>query len=383
MTQDGSLYFVYGDGQGIAAKSSSNMTSWSDESTGVFTTTPSWIATAVPGFTGYFWAPDVAYFNGSYHLYYAASDWGTIDSAIGVATSPTLNPSSSNYGFVDQGKVVQSNANAGPNVYTTGFNAIDPSVLVATNGNVWMSFGSYSSGILVTQLDPTTGKRLNTNSLSATLVSNNGGGGWGSSEEASDLVQHGSYYYLFVNEGGCCSGVDSTYNIIMGRSTSPTGPFLDKNGVNMVNGGGTMFLADNGKFIGPGQFGDFTDSGGQDWFSYHYYNGDAVGPTLAIQKLYWTSDGWPSAQAVNPDWSGSSSGNWSQSGNWYLGAVPNGAGAVANFGAPRRRHEIDNTRYLRDGEHGQLRPWQPQFHDPERRLYAGLASRQQWQQPDH
>ena len=285
----------------------------------------------MPSFAGFFWAPDIEYFNGKYHLYYSVSSWGTIDSAIGLATSPSLaNPT-----WTDQGKVVQSDAvwEAGPNTDTTGFNAIDPSIFVDTDGTAWMTFGSYSSGILVTQLNPATGKRLNTSTLTATVVANNApGGGWGSSLEGASLTKHGSYYYLFVNDGGCCSGVDSTYNMRVGRGTSPTGPFLDKNGVNLANGGGTLFLDDNGKYLGPGHFERFTD-GGQDYFSFHYYNADVVGaPTLGIHELYWNND-WPSYAAVNPDWRGAISEGWGQTSNWWDGVVPDGTAHVANFGS--------------------------------------------------
>ena len=334
--KDGSTYFDYNTGQGIAAKWSSDGIYWNNESTGVFSSPPAWTTEHVSGFTGNFWAPDVAYFGGLYHLYYAASNWGTIDSGIGVATSSTLSRSSSSYGFVDQGKVVASQAVGHTDSYTdtTAFNAIDPSILVDNDtAKIWMSWGSYSSGIVVTQLNPSTGKPLN--GYNATLVANNApGGGWGSSIEGSAIIKQGSYYYLFVNYGGCCSGVSSTYNIRVGRSTSPTGPFLDKNGVDMRHGGGTMFLSDNGRFIGPGHFARFVDTDGTDYFSYHYYDGDAVGaPTLNKQQLYWTSDAWPSAEAVNPDWSGSVNSNWSQSSNWWNSIVPNASGAVANFRA--------------------------------------------------
>ncbi|MFO0788450.1 MAG: family 43 glycosylhydrolase [Pirellulales bacterium] len=333
--KDGSTYFLYGTGQGIAAKWSTDRINWHDESSGVFSTPPPWTTTAVPGFGGVFWAPDIAYFNGLYHLYYSVSTWGSIDSAIGVATSPTLNRSAPNYAWTDQGKVVQSDAVGftQPETDTTAYNAIDPSVLVdSSTGRVWMSFGSYSSGILVTELNPATGKRLNTSTLSATLVANNAaGGGWGSTIEGSALVKHGSYYYLMVNYGGCCSGVNSTYEMRVGRSTSPTGPFLDKNGVDMRNGGGTLFLDDDGKMIGPGHF-SISSEAGQDYFGYHYYNGDANGaPTYGLRNLYWTADNWPSYAAVNPDWTGAANSNWSITTNWSDGNVPNGAGHVANF----------------------------------------------------
>ncbi len=329
LVKDGSTYYYYATGQGIVSRNSTDKVNWV-AGPSVFATPPAWTIQAVPSFTGFFWAPDIAYFNGSYHLYYAVSSWGTIDSAIGLVTTPSLGSPT----WTDQGKVVQSDASweAGPNTDTTAFNAIDPSILVDTDGSMWMSFGSYSSGILVTQLNPSTGKRLITSSLVATLVANNApGGGWGSSIEGSALVKRGSYYYLFVNYGGCCSGVNSTYNIRVGRSTSVTGPFLDKSGVNMVNSGGTLFLADDGKMVGPGHFSIYTESG-QDYFGYHYYNGDYNGaPTYGLRNLYWTSDNWPSYAAVNPNWTGGTNANWSNAANWSVGGVPNGVGHVANF----------------------------------------------------
>src|SRR6185436_4937391 len=204
-------------GQGVISRSSSDKVTWS-AGPSIFATPPAWTTQHVPDFTGNFWAPDVAYFNNLYHVYYSASSWGTIDSGIGLVTSPSLSSPT----WTDQGKVVASQAVGHTDSYTdtTAYNAIDPSVLVDSGtGRVWMSWGSYSSGIVGTELSATTGQRLNTASLSATLVANNApGGGWGSSIEGSSLVKHGSFYNLFVNYGGCCGGVDSTYNIRVGRS---------------------------------------------------------------------------------------------------------------------------------------------------------------------
>lgn len=302
MIKDGNRYYVFTTGSGIPNKYSTDLRNWvAGSSVYPGSSPPAWAASAVPGYDpgNWNWAPDVAYFNGEYHLYYSVSSWGSIDSVIGLFTSTNLvSPF-----WTDKGKVVQSDA-AGytdANTDTTSYNCIDPSILVTANGNVWMSFGSYSSGILVTQLDPATGKRLNTNTLTAYQVANNAsGGGWGSSIEGSFLHQHGSYYYLFVNYGGCCSGVDSTYNIRVGRSTSVTGPYLDRNGVNMTKGGGTMLLESTGRFIGPGHAG-ILDDNGTNWFSYHYYDGNAGGTAkLGLNRIYWTSDEWP---ALTNDWS--------------------------------------------------------------------------------
>jgi autotransporter-associated beta strand protein/T5SS/PEP-CTERM-associated repeat protein len=315
---DGSKYYYYCTGQGIVVHTSTDDVNWS-LGTPVFATQPPWTTTAVPGFTGFFWAPDVIYRNNQYYLYYAVSTFGSKVSAIGLATSPTLNPTAANYGWTDQGPVLQS-SNA------SNFNAIDPSILQdSTTGRMWMSYGSYNSGIFVRELDPTTGKFL-TGSSAFNVA-------YHSSIEASALIQHGAYYYEMVAWGTCCSGINSTYQIMMGRSTSPTGPFLDRNGVNMLSNGGTVFYDDDGSRIGPGQFG-FDTVGGQDQFSYHYYDGLRSGaPTFGLSNLYWTSDGWPSVAPTNPNWSGGTSSNWSAAGNWAYSGVPNGVGSIANFAA--------------------------------------------------
>jgi len=297
MIKDGTNYFIYGDGQGIDGIKSTDLRNWSTTSVIFSSGPPAWTSNSVPGFTGYFWAPDNAYFNGRYNLYYACSQWGTINSAIGLVTTPSLvSPV-----WTDQGKVIQSNpdfaTNATPDL--TAYNCIDPSVMVDTNGSVWLSFGSYSDGILIMQLDPTTGKRISSTSP-IFRVSNNGPVFFSNTEEGSCLYQHGGYYYLFVNFGGCCAGVDSTYNIRVGRSPTVTGPYFDRNGINMTNGGGTMLLESTARYIGPGHAAIMNDKG-TNWFTFHYYDGNNNGnATVGMMKLNWTTDGWPS---LTNDWS--------------------------------------------------------------------------------
>ena len=295
MIKDGTNYFVYADGQGISGQTTSDLRNWTATSAVFPGNPPAWTTNAVSGFTGYFWAPDIAYFNGRYNLYYACSEWGTINSAIGLVTSPSLvSPV-----WTDQGKVIESNYPSNANTDLTAYNCIDPSIMVDTNGTVWLSFGSYSDGILIMQLDPTTGKRISANSP-VYRVSNNGPVFFSNTEEGSCLYQHGGYYYLFVNFGGCCDGVDSTYNIRVGRSTTVTGPYYDKNGVNMTNGGGTMVLESTARYIGPGHAAIMNDNG-TNWFTYHYYDGNNYGTaTLGLNRIYWTADGWPS---LTNDWS--------------------------------------------------------------------------------
>ncbi len=295
MIKQGTNYFVYEDGQGISGQTSSDMRNWTPVSAVFPGNPPAWTTNNIPGFAGYFWAPDIAYFNGRYNLYYACSSWGTINSAIGLVTTPSLTTPT----WTDQGKVIESNYPSTSNTDLTAYNCIDPSIMVDTNGSVWMSFGSYSDGILIMQLDPTTGKRISPNSP-IYRVSNNGPSFFSNTEEGSCLYQHDGYYYLFVNFGGCCAGISSTYNIRVGRSPNVTGPYFDQSGINMTNGGGTMVLESNARYIGPGHAAIMNDNG-TNWFTYHYYDGNNHGTaTLGVMRLYWNPDGWP---ALTNDWS--------------------------------------------------------------------------------
>jgi len=123
--------------------------------------------------------------------------------------------------------------------------------------------------------------------------------------EAAHIARHEDYYYLFVNWGSCCRGPNSTYNIRVGRSKTITGPFFDKAGANLLNSGGSVFLATtNGPLIGPGHAGTLNALG-KDWFTSCFegnlrMDGKA---TLAIIPLHWDADGWPEVTVpdVKPD----------------------------------------------------------------------------------
>ncbi|CAA9488512.1 MAG: GH43_5 / GH43_3 / GH43_6 / GH43_7 / GH43 / G H43_4 / GH43_8 / GH43_30 / GH5_35 / GH43_31 / CBM13, partial [uncultured Segetibacter sp.] len=245
---------------------------------------PSWINTYVPKFTGGFWAPEIVYMNDRYYLYYSCSTFGTSVSAIGVATSPTLDQSSADYKWTDQGRVVSSSS-AGD------VNAIDPSVFKDDNGKVYLTYGSYFNGIGIIELNPATGKVK-----AGTRLKHIAGGG-SSAFEAPYITKEGKYYYLFVNRADCCKGPYSTYYIVTGRSISPTGPFFDKNGINLRGSGsvagGTTVMVTSGRYIGPGHMGLLRDNG-RNLVSTHYYDGNYYGePKLDISDLQFTHDGWP------------------------------------------------------------------------------------------
>lgn len=154
-----------------------------------------------------------------------------------------------------------------------------------------MTYGSHLTGIWIAQIDPSTGKRINS-------TVKNIAGSSSSQHEASYVIRGGSYYYLFYNRGVCCSGVNSTYYVQMGRSTNPNGPYVDKNGVDLLNGGGTTVLSSSGKYIGPGQVGLYQENG-SNFLTHHYYDGDNNGAhAIGIANLGW-SNGWP---YITRDW---------------------------------------------------------------------------------
>jgi arabinan endo-1,5-alpha-L-arabinosidase len=240
---------------------------------------PSWIKSYTdPKSPNFIWAPDISYHNNQYWLYYAVSSFGSQHSAIGLATSTTAEPGS----WKDQGIVLTSSSSA-------PYNAIDPCLVVDASGNWWISFGSYWNGIYMVQIDPSTGKQLSSNTmyyhLAERLVTSKG-------LEASYIYQHDSYYYLFASIDTCCA-TNATYHIIVGRSTSITGPYTDKGGTSMLTGGGTIILSAHGNIVGPGGASIMTDKDGT-LIDYHYYNASTGGtPTLGINLIGWDAAGWP------------------------------------------------------------------------------------------
>lgn len=262
-------YWIFTTGNGVFAMSSSNanFTDWRVEPT-VFPagTWPSWINNYVTGFGGHFWAPDVINVNGQYRLYYSCAGQGA-PAAIGLATATNLAGP-----WTDQGLVVAGN------------NAIDPAPLV-DGGNQWLTWGNWQTGIDLLQLNTSNGKPLNSSRWD--LVPGQ--------VEAPYLHKNGSFYYLFFQRGLCCNGVNSTYYTVVARSTSVTGPYLDKNGANVLSGGGSVFLPNrDGRYIGPGHVGY-----GEGRLTYHFYDGNDNGAAKLRVTTMSFSNGWPVAAGVN------------------------------------------------------------------------------------
>jgi arabinan endo-1,5-alpha-L-arabinosidase len=280
IVKEGERYYLFSTGWGLRTKFSDDLIHWS-EGHAVFDrgASPDWTQEAAPGFQGHFWAPDILRSGDAYRLYYSVSRFGKQTSAIGLATSG--DPQG---GWKDEGVVIQSREG-------DPFNAIDPAVLIAKDGRHWMAFGSFWDGIFLAELNRDTGLLLDASAKPIRIA--------GAKEiEAPTLLQHEGWYYLFVNHGLCCRGVNSTYRVVVGRSEQVEGPYLDKEDHAMTDGGGTVFLDSQGSRIGPGHIAPLMDSD-HSRFAFHYYDGDDRGKSkLAMASLRWSSDGWPEATDI-------------------------------------------------------------------------------------
>jgi arabinan endo-1,5-alpha-L-arabinosidase len=272
-------YWIFYTGRGVPSYHSSDLVKW-EPGPPVLQQQPAWAAQAVPGTRGTnYWAPDVFRSAGRYLLYYCVSIYGKNISAIGLASNPTLDPADPTFHWTDEGTIIGCTT-------TDKYNTIDPAIIKDVDGKLWMSFGSYWSGIKLIELNPDTGKRIAPDSPIYSLA-------WNRQIEASYIYRHGEYFYLIVDWGLCCRGVNSTYNMRMGRSQKITGPYIDKDGKDLLNGGGSLLLASDGPFIGPGHAG-IIEVDGKSWMSMHFYDRSRRGASaLAIRPLRWGVDGWP------------------------------------------------------------------------------------------
>jgi arabinan endo-1,5-alpha-L-arabinosidase len=278
LARQGTDYWCYFTGNGVRSLRSTNLVDW-QPGPSVFTNLPPWVRSVVPDHRGHFWAPDLIRARDRWLLYYSVSSWGKNHSAIGLATNPTLDPTDPAYRWTDAGMVIRSFA-------TNNFNAIDPAVTFDAAGRLWLSFGSFWSGIQLVELEPATGLLRAPDSPPRPLA-------YHAQIEAPFIHRRGGDFFLFVNWGLCCRGTNSTYEIRVGRSAAITGPYRDREGKPLLEGGGTRLLASEGRFVGPGHAGIVTVQG-RDWLTFHYYDAEHAGrPTWGRRPLRWDAAGWP------------------------------------------------------------------------------------------
>ena len=160
-------------------------------------------------------------------------------------------------------------------------NCIDPCVFYDENGKLWMSYGSWSGGIWMLELDENTGLRDYT--IDYPLTGSGDGitidpyfgkkiaGGFYVSGEASYIEYIGGYYYLFVTYGGLAAGgVPTDYNnggyqMRVFRSENPDGPFIDSRNNSAVFSSYLLNFGpkENDNNRGENIFGAYTSWGNQ------------------------------------------------------------------------------------------------------------------------
>jgi arabinan endo-1,5-alpha-L-arabinosidase len=290
----GGKYHLFATGRGIDVWSSPDLRSWQREPP-VFEAAPDWAAEVVPGFRNHIWAPDIAYHEGRYHLYYSVSRFGSNGSVIGHATNATLDRSSPDFRWADHGPVVRSIP--GRDMW----NAIDPNLAFDEQGSPWLAFGSFWSGIKLVRLAsdlnaparPEVWHTVAARPRYWKLDERAAGDPMNGAIEAPFIFKKESWYYLFVSWDVCCRGPASTYKVVVGRSRAIAGPYLDREGEDMRFGGGTLVVRGDSAWAGVGHPSAYT-FGGTDYLFFHGYAlFDEGRPKLWIKKIDWDDEGWP------------------------------------------------------------------------------------------
>ena len=285
-------YYMFGTGPGIESAVSEDKVNWTKSESPVFDPMPDWFNTEVPKFNGHIWAPDISFHNGKYYLYYSISSFGSNLSCIGLATNTTLDRTCKDYKWEDHGVVIKSIPGR------DNWNAIDPNLIFDENNTPWLSFGSFWSGLKIVKLnddlisiaEPQEWYSIAARPRNSGLKEAEAGNG---AIEAPFIIKKDEYYYLFVSFDLCCRGAKSTYNVRIGRSESVTGPYVDKEGVLMTKGGGTLFIKGNDEFYAIGHNSVYNFDGEYYMYSHGYDAHDKGKPKLLVHILEWDNEGWP------------------------------------------------------------------------------------------
>ena len=219
------------------------------------------------------WAPSVNKVGNKYEIYYSQPG-KNYKHAIGVAVSDS--PTGP---FTDLGKLIDSNEQ--------GVEISIDAYLYQEDGRNYLFWGSFRSiSVLELTEDGTAIKNKPTQKRREVA---------GGQYEASVVLKRDNWYYLIVSTGDYSKG--GTYRIVVGRSQSVFGPYVDKNGNDMMSVHHELVLKGNSTFSSPGHCSRIiTDDAGQDWILYHAYPNDKDYRCLMLDRINWV-DGWP----VSPD----------------------------------------------------------------------------------
>jgi arabinan endo-1,5-alpha-L-arabinosidase len=299
MSRQGDCYYVFATGMGISVWSSIDLKNWKPENP-VFGKAPQWAVDSIPRFRGHIWAPDISFHNDQFYLYYSVSAFGKNTSCIGLATNKTLNTADPEFQWVDHGAVICSN----PGV--DNWNAIDPNLIFGDNGVPYLVFGSFWDGLQIVRLNddlstiypgekPVTiaSRKTDRRAENPPATDNNPIDAGGNAIEAPFIFKKGNYFYFFASTDYCCRGVESTYKMIYGRAEKVTGPYYDKEGKDLLTGGGTILMEGDKQWYGVGHNAAVTIDN-KDMLLFHAYDaGDDGRSKLRIFQLSWDKDFWP------------------------------------------------------------------------------------------
>ena len=291
MARERDMYYLFSTGMGVQWATSKDRKTWVVQGTPFIEKIPAWTRDSVPGFESHVWAPDVIRWHNRWWLAYSCSTFGKNTSAIGLMSSHSLGGE-----WKDEGCLVASRE------HRDNWNAIDPCFIIDDNDTPWLTWGSFWDGIQLARLDTT----MHLASKPVTIARRYRPGDPNAAEnptskfagtnaiEAPFILKHGGYYYLFVSWDYCCRGAKSNYRVAVGRSKTVDGPYLDRTGKPMAEGGGTLFLeGDKQEYEAAGHCAAY-DMDGQTIFICHGYSTTMNGAALLIQRpVKWTADGWP------------------------------------------------------------------------------------------
>ena len=301
MAKEGDTYYIYATGMDIQQMTSKDRKTWTVLPQPVMTVIPGWTTDSVPGFGSHVWAPDVIQWHGRWWMAYSCSTFGKNGSAIGLLSSRSL---AANL-WKDEGCIVCSHdwkVDGEGKTSGDNWNAIDPNFVIDDKDNPWLVWGSFWDGIQLARLDTTMhlatkpvtiARRYSPDDQNAAENPTSRFAGR-NAIEAPFIFRHGDYYYLFVSWDYCCRGAKSNYRVAVGRSKQVSGPYLDRNGKDMLVGGGTIFLeGDKKEWEAAGHCAVYTFDG-EDVFICHGYSATHNGAAMLIQRpISWTADGWP------------------------------------------------------------------------------------------
>ena len=287
MAYERGTYYLLSTGNGLQWATSKDRRTWVVQSTPFIEHLPEWTHDSVPGFRNHVWAPDIIRWRDRWWLAYSCSTFGKNTSAIGLMTASRLNGE-----WQDEGCLVASREKR------DDWNAIDPAFIVDDEAQLWLSWGSFWDGIQISRVGSGSQKTIarrcapkDTLKADPNPTSKYAGR---NAIEAPFIFRHGDFYYLFVSWDYCCRGAKSNYRVAVGRSKKVDGPYVDREGRDMLSGGGVLFFeGDKTEYEAAGHCAVY-DFDGDTIFICHGYSATKNGVSLLIQRpVSWTDDGWP------------------------------------------------------------------------------------------